>query len=231
VYRRDGSLAVHLNRQSQGWRIVHPRITPEVIEPDLDAAKARARSIALAALPLHPATRRHYAEANQLPSGTRLLSLQDMSPEQRKIAPLDVARFAVPRNLLGGARFPDAPRLDAETRKAILAAELDPPRITSAISGSIEPAKRPEPRAVDVRIVQDETYPNMYRIVYPDGFSDMISYARAIDACSDLAETAPPQAAPVAAELVSVSGAGEPLPLEDGIPDFLRRFRFDRAAE
>jgi hypothetical protein len=158
-----------------------------------------------------------------------LLSLQDLPPEQRETAPvevLDAARFTVPVNLAGGHRFPDAPRLDAETRKAIPAAELDPPRITSAISGSVEP------RAVDARIVQDETYPNMYRIVYPDGsLSDMINYVRAIDACSDLAETAPPQAAAAAAELVSVSGAGEPLPLEDGIPRFLRRFRFDRAAE
>jgi hypothetical protein len=56
-----GRLAVHLNRQAAGWRVVHPRIVPEAIEPDLDAAKVRAQTLALASLPLHPATRRHYA--------------------------------------------------------------------------------------------------------------------------------------------------------------------------
>jgi hypothetical protein len=52
LYRRDGSLAVHLNRQSNGWRVVHPRTTPEIVEPDLDAAKARAQTLALASLPM-----------------------------------------------------------------------------------------------------------------------------------------------------------------------------------
>jgi hypothetical protein len=44
---RDGRLQVHLNRQAQGWRVAHPRVIPEVIEPDFTLAKARALPIAL----------------------------------------------------------------------------------------------------------------------------------------------------------------------------------------
>jgi hypothetical protein len=134
LYRRDGGLAVHLYRQSSGWRVVHPRVAPDIVEPNLDAAKARAQSIALAALPLHPATRRDNAKANRLPSGAHLLDLQ-----QRKTAPaevLDAARFTVPLNLFGGHRFPGAPELDREIRKAIAGAGIDRPRIapeTSAV--------------------------------------------------------------------------------------------------
>jgi hypothetical protein len=58
LFDRSGRLAIHLNRQSQGWRVVHPRVIPEIVEPDLDAAKVRALPIALASLPLHPAPRR-----------------------------------------------------------------------------------------------------------------------------------------------------------------------------
>jgi hypothetical protein len=223
-------LAVHLNRQVQGWRVVHPRTTPEVVEPDPDAAKARAQTLALASLPVEARARRRIAaDANRLPSGAHLLNLQALPPEQRKIAPvevLDAARLTIPVELVGsGHRFANAPRLDPETRKAILNAELDPPRITPAVGASIER------RAVDARIVQDTTYPDMYRVMFPDGsLSDMVNYARALDACSDLAETVPPQAAPAVEELVSVSGAGLPA-LEDGIPGFLRRLKFDRAAE
>ena len=126
--RRRGRLVVHLNRQTTGWRIVHPRVTPEVCDPDLASAKARALPIALAALPLHPATRRANAIANRLPSSSHLLTLQALPPEQRKTAPvevLDAARFSIPVNLLGGHRFANAPRLDWDTRKTIVAEELE----------------------------------------------------------------------------------------------------------
>ena len=122
--RRGGRLVVHLNRQTAGWRIVHPRVTPEVCDPDLASAKARALPIALAALPLHPATRRANAIANRLPSSSHLLTLQALPPEQRKTAPvevLDAARFSIPVNLLGGHRFANAPRLDWDTLKTIVA--------------------------------------------------------------------------------------------------------------
>jgi hypothetical protein len=132
---RNGRLAVHLNRQSSGWRVVHPRIALDISEPDLDAAKARAQTVALASLPVHSKTRRTTAVINQLPSGAHLLSLQDMAPEQCKSAPaevVDVARFAAPCNLLGGDEYPDAPELDTGTRRAIHDLEIDPSRVVEA---------------------------------------------------------------------------------------------------
>jgi hypothetical protein len=103
--------------------------------------------------------------------------------------------------------------------------EIDHPRIT------LQSAAVQSPSAGKAsRIIADAVYPNMYRVTLPDGsLSDIVNYARAIDACPDLAETASLPQSPAAEELVS--DAGEPLPLEDGIPDFLRRFRFDQAAE
>ena len=76
----------------------------------------------------HPATRRANAIANCLPSSSHLLTLQALPPEQRKTAPvevLDAARFSIPVNLLGGHRFANAPRLDWDTRKTIVAEELE----------------------------------------------------------------------------------------------------------
>jgi hypothetical protein len=72
---RDGRLAVHLNQQAAGWRVVHPCVVPEIIEPDLDAAKTRAQTLALASLPLHQSTRRGNARTNQMPPGAQLLAL------------------------------------------------------------------------------------------------------------------------------------------------------------
>jgi hypothetical protein len=98
--------------------------------------------LALASLPLHPKTRRPNAVANQLPPGVHLLALQDLLPEQRKAAPaevVDAARFAAPLNLFGGHRFANAPELDAETRRAIRDAEIDPPGLAEVASSPICP--------------------------------------------------------------------------------------------
>jgi hypothetical protein len=140
---RDGRLAAHLNHQAQGWRVVHPRVIPEVIELDLTLAKARALPIALASLPLHPSTRRDYAKTNRLPSGARLLALQDLPPEQRKAAlqpeVVDAAVFSTPLNLLNGHRFANAPALDVRTRRAIHDLEINPPRLVEVESSPICP--------------------------------------------------------------------------------------------
>jgi hypothetical protein len=149
---RSGRLAVHLTRQTAGWRVVHPRCTPEVIEPDLDAAKTRAQTLALATLPLPSTARRANATTNKLPSGARTLALQDAPPEQRPAMPaevIDTAQFSVPLNILGGHRHANAPALDPETRRAIVRAEIEPPRIiTSTEPPPLAPPK-PAPAAPD----------------------------------------------------------------------------------
>jgi hypothetical protein len=54
---RDGRLAVHLNRQSSGWRIVYPRTIPAIIEPGSRCrqdARSIHRSRCPAASPIDP---------------------------------------------------------------------------------------------------------------------------------------------------------------------------------
>jgi hypothetical protein len=110
LVNQEGKIVASFRADGDGYLITRPRAHPAQRAATLEGARELAISLALASMPLASAT------------GSRLARANAKWKENPKAL---VQRHTSPVNLIGGCRFNDAPDLDADLVRAVLATERE----------------------------------------------------------------------------------------------------------
>jgi hypothetical protein len=110
LVNQEGKIVASFRADSDGYLITGPRGHPAQRAATLEGARKLAISLALASMPLAPGTASRLARDNA---------------KWKENPKALVQRHTSPFNLIGGCRFNDAPDLDADLVRAVLATERE----------------------------------------------------------------------------------------------------------